>query len=482
MRRRTLMTASSRTVQSADLGISLSSDPGQIEERYVRASALAALGRNEEAKQEYLAVIARDPAHFGALNDLGTLLYKTDYRTAARLVYAEAVKHHPSNATGHINLANALLANGQRDEARSHFETALVLSPDHPDAHQGVANLLQELGEEDAAEHHRQKSYRARTITQAPYRGEGTPCRVLLLVSAMGGNVPTRFILDDSVFAVSVLVVEAFTAAVGLPPHDVVFNAIGDADLCGAALDYADKVLARTEAPVINNPQFIRRSGRAANAGRLAGLPGVVAARVAAVEKSQVAAAARTFSFPFLIRSPGYHTGRNFIKVDDNAALIAAVSELPGRELLLMDFLNASDSAGWARKYRVMIIAGQLYPLHLAISRDWKVHYFTAAMAEQADHRAEEAAFLADMPAVLGPFAMTALTQVCQTLELDYAGIDFGLAPDGRLLLFEANATMVINPAGPDQIWDYRRSAVDRALAAAHAMIVQRSFSAIGDP
>jgi hypothetical protein len=141
-----------------------------------------------------------------------------------------------------------------------------------------------------------------------------------------------------------------------------------------------------------------------------------------------------------------------------------------------MEFLNAFDHAGWARKYRVMMIAGQLYPLHLAISKDWKVHYFTAAMAEQADHRLEEAAFLADMASVIGPSAMTALTHICQALELDYAGVDFGLAPDGRLLLFEANATMVINPAGPDEIWDYRRPAVDRALDAARAMVVRRSL------
>lgn len=470
------MTGSSQTAKLADLDSPLGTDSSHIEARYHRASALAALGRNEEAKEEYLAVIAEDPQHFGALNDLGTLLYKTDYRTAARLAYAEAVKHHPSNVTGHINLANALLADGRPGEARPHFETALGLCPDHPDANQGMANLLQELGEEDAAEVHRQKSYRGRTIIEAPFRGTGKPCRVLLLVSAMGGNVPTRFVLDEEVFAVSTLPVEAFTSELTLPPHDVVFNAIGDADLCSAALDCADKVLAQTKAPVINGPHLVRRSGRADNAGRLAGLPGVVAAKVTPVKKSEIERAAQTFCFPLLVRSPGYHTGRNFIKADDDAALKAAVRELPGRELLLMEFLNAFDHAGWARKYRVMMIAGQLYPLHLAISKDWKVHYFTAAMAEQADHRLEEAAFLADMASVIGPSAMTALTHICQALELDYAGVDFGLAPDGRLLLFEANATMVINPAGPDEIWDYRRPAVDRALDAARAMVVRRSL------
>ena len=474
------MTAASLTLQLAQLDASLSRDPGRIEVRYRRASTLAALGRHEEARQEYLAVIAQDPQHFGALNDLGTLLYDTDYRTAARLTYAEAVKHHPDKVIGRINLANALLANAQPDEARVHFEAALALSPDHPDANQGMANLLQAQGDWDTAERHRQKSYRARTITTLPYRGEGPPCRVLMLVSAVGGNVPTRFVLDDAMFAVSILVVEAFATDTALPPHGVVFNAIGDADLCAAALDAADEVLATTKARVINRPSSVRGSGRANTARNLAGLTGVVAPRVAMVERSEIASAAEAFGFPLLLRSPGYHTGQYFRKVDHRAELATAVSDLPGRELLLIEFLNAFDAEGWARKYRVMMIAGQLFPLHLAISREWKVHYFTAAMAEQAQHRAEEEAFLADMPAVLGPTATAALAHICKRLDLDYAGIDFGLAPDGKLLLFEANATMVINPPGPDQIWDYRRAAVDRALAAARAVVMRASEGVIG--
>jgi hypothetical protein len=124
-----------------------------------------------------------------------------------------------------------------------------------------------------------------------------------------------------------------------------------------------------------------------------------------------------------------------------------------------------------ARKYRVMFIGGVAYPLHLAISADWKVHYFTAAMAANPDFRREEHRFLDDMPGVLGERAMDALTRIQSMLGLDYAGIDFALAPDGSLLLFEANATMVIIPPDPDPIWDYRRRAVTGALTAARRLI-----------
>jgi hypothetical protein len=461
--------------QLADIDALLLRDPDQVELRYLRAGLLAGLGRADEAREDYLAVIALSPTHFGALNDLGTLLYNTDFRTAARTAYAEAVGHHPDNPTGRINLANALLADGRHDEARLHYEAALELAPDHPDAHQGLANLLQDLGEADLAEQHRQRSYRARAITTLPYHGKGPPRRVLLLVSAAGGNVPTRFLLDDTVFAVSVLAVEAHTAATVLPPHDLVFNAVGDADLCGSALDAAEAVLARTTAPVVNRPIAVRCTGRAANAANLAGLPGVATPKVVSAPRSEVGKVAAGFRYPLLLRSPGFHTGRYFLRVETPDALEGAVAALPGPELLLIEFLDARDDRGRARKYRVMMVDGRLYPLHLAISNDWKVHYFTADMAERPDYRGEEAAFLADMPAVLGPRAMAGLASICERLGLDYAGVDFGLGRNGEVLLFEANATMVVNPPDPDPRWDYRRAPVERILAATRAMLIARA-------
>ena len=41
-----------------------------------------------------------------------------------------------------------------------------------------------------------------------------------------------------------------------------------------------------------------------------------------------------------------------------------------------------------------MMIDGRLYPLHLAVSRRWKIHFFSADMSDSAEHRAEDRAFL----------------------------------------------------------------------------------------
>jgi glutathione synthase/RimK-type ligase-like ATP-grasp enzyme len=226
------------------------------------------------------------------------------------------------------------------------------------------------------------------------------------------------------------------------------------------------------------------KTGRIGNAERLRGIEGVRTARTVAVSRDVLAdadgaagLAARGFSFPLLLRSPGYHTGRNFILVETAADLPAAVQGLPGEELLVIEYLDARGPDGSPRKFRVMMIGGKLFPLHLAISRDWKVHYFTSDMADRPDHRAEEATFLADMPGTLGSRAMRALREIQTALGLDYAGIDFGLSGDGDVLLFEANATMVIARPGDDARWAYRRNAIDRVLEAATAMLMQTAVA-----
>ena len=50
-----------------------------------------------------------------------------------------------------------------------------------------------------------------------------------------------------------------------------------------------------------------------------------------------------------------------------------------------------------------------------------------------------------------------------------------GFVADGDLLLFEANATMVIARPSDDPRWAYRRSAIDRVLDAVVAMLMRKS-------
>jgi glutathione synthase/RimK-type ligase-like ATP-grasp enzyme len=362
----------------------------------------------------------------------------------------------------------------------------LAIAPDHAAAHQALAGILAELGDEEAAARHRRLGFEHRAAVTLPYRGNGTPISLLLLVSAVGGNVPMRHLIDDRTFQTSVIYADYWDEETPLPPHDVVFNAIGDADLCRPALESALRLLAHTDAPIMNLPQAVLPTGRSENATRLARLPGVVTARTMNVPRAMLCEpsahqmlARAGIGFPFLLRAPGFHTGRHFRRVETQDELAAAVASIPGRDLIAIEYLDARGADGNARKYRVMFVDGKILPLHLAISADWKVHYFSAAMADSAEHRAEEQRFLQDMPGVLGARAMAALEHIRDALGLDYGGIDFGLSADGDVLLFEANATMVVNLPDSDARWDYRRDAVRQIHAAVRAMLASRAGSAL---
>jgi Tfp pilus assembly protein PilF len=461
----------------------LRADPttASIDVAIERAALLGTLDRRPEAQQAFIDILRTAPAHFTALNEFGGLLTSMGAIAAACRVYTEAIKHHPDNPIGHVNLANLLLRANEHAKARVHYEIALRIDPAHQAAHQGIGAVLSDLGEHALARQHFAIGFRDCAIATQPYRGTRPPIALLQLISSGGGNIPTASLLDDRQFQVTVVVTDHADPKAALPPHHLVFNAIGDADLCRPALDAAVALTKRTRAPVLNHPRRIFKTGRIDNAKRLGRLKDVVAPRTvamprAALESADAAAtiARAGLGFPLLLRSPGFHTGRNFVQVETPEQLPGAVRDLPGDQLLTIQYLDARGRDGNARKYRVMFIDGIAYPLHLAISAQWKVHYFTSDMAERPDHRAEEAAFLSDMTATLGERAVAALQRINAALGLDYGGIDFGISRGGEVLLFEANATMVVIPPSDDERWAHRRAAVTRILDAVGAMLMKR--------
>jgi hypothetical protein len=456
--------------------------PKVAETGFEHARLLAANGRTNEARDAYLELLSQEPSHLGALNNLGTLLYESGFRTAARTAYAEAVARHPDDAVSRVNLANALRESGDSAGALEQYEEALRLRDDIPEAHQGLACIFADRGDGAGAAHHRQLGYGRRPLVTLPYRGEGPPVRLLMLSGTAGGNIPLRHLLDDRIFQTSIVFVEYYDASRPLPEHGIVLNAIGDADAEGPALLAAEKLLALTSAPVINFPGAVATTGRSENARRLAGIPGVITPGTTSFPRELLTPDALTrhgFEFPLLVRTPGFHTGRHFVRVETADALPVALAELPGEELTVMRYLDARGADGNSRKYRVMMIDGELFALHLAISTDWKIHYFTADMAGNPAHRGEDREFLENMAGVLGEPAMAALKEIQSRLGLDYAGIDFGLNADGQILLFEANATMVVNRPEPDEKWEYRRLAVERIFAKVRAMLLTRSAAGI---
>ena len=440
----------------------------------------------EEAQALYLALLKVQPLHYEVLVNLGITAYESGHTSAAKTAYAQAVQVAPQRGLAQLHWGHLLLHAGDLEQAQAQYQSALSAEPGLAAAHQGLSVVLLEQGhaaESDLVMQHRRLGFGAQPWVIYPALASSSHAigRVLVLLAGRGGDVPWRPLLDPARFEVTTLSVdfldEALTTLGGrLPPHDLVFNAVGDADVSGSSLQGAERVRALSSAPWVNLPIAVQATGRVQNARRMAVLPGVRAPRMQEWQRADLLEAAQKgeLVFPLLLRRPGFQTGKYFAKLDSAAELLAYLATQPGDRWLVIEVLNAQGTDGAHRKYRVMMIDGGLYPLHLAISNHWKVHYFSAAMKDSEMHRAEEQRFLSDPEGALGPTVWQALQAIQRELKLDYAGIDFGVNGQGELVFFEANATMVIARPPTDVIWDYRRAATDRALAAATALFLNR--------
>jgi aromatic-L-amino-acid decarboxylase len=459
----------------------------EIALRFERATLLAEMGRNLEARGDHLRVLELEPAHRLNLFRLGRLLVEMRQRKAAHMVYAEAVRYYPDDVALLVNLGSVLLEMDDPGEACSYYERALRIDPEFPQAHGGMYYALARLGEPELAKVHQQKAFAQQALFPSSFRGDTEPIPVLLLVSSTGGNTPIEKLLDDHIFQVYVVVADFYDIKTPFPPHRLVMNGIGDCDVAAPALRAAEALLAYTTGPVLNHPRAVGATGRCANASRWQTLPGVITpvtitfpyALLAGPDGAN-ALAGSGFTFPLLLRTPGFHGGQHFVQAESAATLAKRLAELHGfggaaAEVIAIEYLDARAADNWVRKYRVMMVDGKLYPLHLAISKQWKIHYFSADMRDHPEHRAEEANFLADMAGVLGAHAMAALERLSVAIGLDYGGIDFGLNREGQILLFEANATMVVEQPDSDPCWDYRRAAVERIHTAVRDLLVARA-------
>ncbi len=415
-----------------------------------QARERCAAGDLLEARSLLMGSLAQHPTHYRTLMELGELLRRTDYRSAARLTFQEAARHHPTQAAAHLALGHMDREEEEWQAARRHYEAALAIQPDLAPAHQGLSYVLQELGESEQARNHRDRGFGRDPWFSLPYRGAAKPLTVLLLVSAVGGNIPVESILDNAQFRVHVVAVDYWQPASGLPAHDVVFNAIGDADVAESSLQAAKSVVDFSGRPVVNPLERIRETGRQQVMERIRGLSGVRTARMIPMSRDELLLPrvgehllAQGFRCPFLLRAVGYHTGRHFVSIDDLGQIRSALSQMPGYSFWVIERLDTAHADGTFRKFRIMMVDGKLWPLHCAISNQWKVHYYTALM-DVPEYQDMESAFLGNMSDFLGTDALARLESIQEVLGLDYGGIDFDIVETGEVMLFEANATMVI--------------------------------------
>jgi hypothetical protein len=181
---------------------------------------------------------------------------------------------------------------------------------------------------------------------------------------------------------------------------------------------------------------------------------------------------ARGIQPPLLVRPVGSHGGDRLQLIEHPDALVAL--QLEEQDYYVSNYHDYRSPDGYYRKYRVIFIDREPFPYHLAISTHWQVHYVTADMLPHPWKCEEEQRFLDDPAKVLGPRAMQALRAMGEKLDLDFCGVDFSLLEDGRILVFEANATMLVHLEEYHQALHFKNPYVQMILNAFSAMLEDR--------
>lgn len=373
------------------------------------------------------------------------------------------------------NIATACFQAGQRAPAKRWYRLALRLDPALVAAHRNLAAILEAEGQRDEARRHRDEAYRRQSVFVEPAPAEAQ--RVLLLAASGYGNVPIEGLFPAATVTRIAWFVDYAKSgeADRLPPFDLVFNAAGDPDMTGPLAPEVAGFLARLEKPLLNPPEAVARTQRHLLPDLLDGIADVVVPPVVRLSRDALGDPrhGERIGFPFILRPAGTHGGQgvSLIETPDQLAA-AALGE--AENFYLTAYRDYRSSDRYFRKYRMIFVDREPYPYHLAISQHWLVHYFSADMLHPSWKRAEEERFLEAPAQALGGRAMAALAEIGRRLDLDFCGIDFSIDPAGNVLVFEANATMLVHLRDAPDTFAYKHRHVPKIFAAFAAMLTQR--------
>jgi len=455
--------------------------PDNAEAWFVKGSALMALRRVDAAVTAFERAVAIEPDHAATRLGLGNAYAELDHADRAIEHLTRAAELDPGSMEIHASMGSVLWRCGETEAAEKACWLALAADPTLVVAHQNLAAIHAERGEADLARHHRDQAYaQGALFVEAAPDPEAT---VLVLTTSQSGNIPHKYLLPADRYTRLNWFIEYASEgqAATLPAYDVVFNIIGDPDDAGGAESPVDAFLKAYPSDVINLPAKVAATRRDRLSDLLAGVDGLVTPKAVRLDAETIRAtdgglaaciAASGLAYPLLVRPIGSHGGIGLFLAKGPADLGQANIRAG---VYATEYVGFAGPDGLYRKYRMIFTGGEAFPYHLAIAEDWLVHYGTAHMEDDEARQTEERRFLDAPASALGARAMAAILEVGQRLGLDYAGVDFSVLPDGRAVVFEANATMLVHPEEADGEFAYKNPHAARIFAAFQTMVVRRS-------
>lgn len=236
----------------------------------------------------------------------------------------------------------------------------------------------------------------------------------------------------------------------------VIYNNAANAEL-NLMRGYSAKVraiAARLGLDVVNGADATDLTTREKNYERLQGIDNLIFPKTVRFEfaRGEVDGIAgrieAEFEFPVLIRSVGTHEATALSRVDNAEGLRKALPRFARWPCYVIQFHQSRHRSGNFLMYRAVFIGGEFYPARMYLADDWLVSgpaqrgFAQTLIGADPKFQDEEKAWLKDPEAVIGGANMAALHAVDRVIGLDCYGIDFGIDPDARIIIFEANSAM----------------------------------------
>ncbi|PRN00568.1 hypothetical protein [Aliarcobacter cryaerophilus] len=269
--------------------------------------------------------------------------------------------------------------------------------------------------------------------------------------SFTGVNTITQ-LLNKEQFHLSEIILGGYkeNLNIPLPKIDVIYLSICNYDNQKKSISSFEQKFSNSEIPILNHPSGIKKSTRDAiyeafkNNNQF-----IVPKTVRVIPKSvkDVFAIAEKFEFrfPFIFRSIGENNAKNMERIDSLADSDKLEQfAFDGREFYMIQYHEYVSNDGLYRKYRALMIDGELVLRHLLFSDEWKNANFdghekvVGRMSQMVAK--EEESFLRTAPEAKLIEMSKALYEF---LGLDFFGFDFAFDKEGNIILFEANSCMM---------------------------------------
>jgi len=434
---------------------------------------------------------------------LAEALIRADRVKDAAPVALAAIAGGQESAFLHYVVGRNLLAASKPGLAAECFEKALSLDPDHE--HSLIALSIAKSGRRDILG---ARSATRRVLELRPFVSVGprdAPLRVATthaMVSGYfsgdrpdhsvyrSGNYPSLLAYDD--VRIDHYPVDLMRTDQEFDDHraDIVLNNIVNGDLLQSetAFRAARRAVEAFGAPVVNDPEAAARTTRQENYERFKDaesfvFPAIHTFRAIGADRSEISdQVIDKIGVPVILRPARTQLGGGAVLCRTAEDLREKLASWKYEDVSAIRYYDCRDERGNARQFRIAALAGELYPERVNVAPYWHSHgYDRAALGwYENGYDAYEKRFLEDPGSVIGADPARVFKPFLDRLGLEIFGIDFGLGAEGRIIIFEANASMNLFNPKSNAFCPYKVASVEAFQRRVREYLMQRAGKADG--